>query len=97
MTASAMYNCIPGKEINVKTGEPTTEMTYALYDRASDCTGDQPPGFPTKFLANECVEGSPGAGVYYFVDCSGSVVNEPSVVVLVLVLVLGAMLKFVVV
>ena len=66
-TVSARYNCIPGE---MKNGELQTQMTYEMYDSASDCTGTQPPGFPTTFLSNECVEGSPGAGVYYFVDCS---------------------------
>ena len=50
-------------------------MTYDLYDKTSDCSGNQPPGFPTKFPANVCTEGSPGAGVYYFVDCSGGIIS----------------------
>ena len=63
--------------LNRKNGELQTQMTYEMYDSASDCTGTQPPGFPTTFLSNECVEGSPGAGVYYFVDCSDGMSAQP--------------------
>ena len=73
-TVSARYNCIPGE---MKNGELQTQMTYEMYDSASDCTGTQPPGFPTTFLSNECVEGSAGAGVYYFVDCSDGMSAQP--------------------
>ena len=75
VTASAIYNCIPGKK-GVTVDEDETMVTYALYDTASDCTGTMPPGFPIKMISNQCIEIVEGSGVYNFVDCSNSIVTE---------------------
>ena len=76
MTASAIYNCIPSGK------EDETIITYDLYDKASDCTGTQPPGFPLQMIANECAEQVAGSGVYNFIDCSSAITERPTCILI---------------
>jgi len=84
--ASAVYNCIPGKKATTEGGEDETLMTYNLFDTASDCTGNQPPGFPLKMTSNVCSEAVKGSGIYNFIDCSDGSQLKLSVLLVAVVL-----------